>query len=102
MPQRQFPRAIRPAHRSWVIVAPGGAVKAWPERLNPPYVPAVSRSLTPRVSPPFVGHDAYVSPAFAKPAHAALLCPNAAAESHDTTVYCPAAASEQSAISTAA
>ena len=35
VPQWQLSRAIRPAQRTWVIVAPGGAVKAWPEWLNP-------------------------------------------------------------------
>jgi hypothetical protein len=43
-----------------------------------------------------------VLPAFANRAQATLLCPNAAAESHDVTVYCPALASEQNAISVAA
>ena len=37
--------------------------------------------------PPPDGHVAYVLPAFANGAHAALLCPNRPAESHETTVY---------------
>jgi hypothetical protein len=36
--------------------------------------------------PPPDGHDAYVVPAFANGAHAALLCPNRPAESHEKTV----------------
>jgi len=34
-PQLQLSRASRPAQRTEVIVAPGGAVNAWPEWLNP-------------------------------------------------------------------
>jgi hypothetical protein len=41
----------------------------------------------PANEPPPDGHVAYVLPAFANGAHAALLCPNRAAESHETTVY---------------
>jgi hypothetical protein len=35
-PQEQLPRAIRPAHLTLVMLVPGGALKAWPEKLNPP------------------------------------------------------------------
>jgi len=82
-----------------VIVAPGGAVKAWPEWLKAPYVPWVSRLLTPAVGLPLVGHASYAVPAFPYATHAVVLCPNAAAESHETTVYCPALATGQSATS---
>ncbi|HET8822435.1 MAG TPA: hypothetical protein VFM57_12880 [Thermoleophilaceae bacterium] len=46
----------------------------------------MSRSLMPANEPPPDGHVAYVLPAFANGAHAALLCPNRPAESHETTV----------------
>jgi hypothetical protein len=35
VPQLQLFRAIRPAHRTAVIVAPGGALNACAEALNP-------------------------------------------------------------------
>src|SRR5215212_874042 len=41
----------------------------------------------PAVEPPPVGHASYALPAFPNGAQAALLKPNSAAESHDTTVY---------------
>ena len=33
-PHLQLSRAMRPDHRICVMVAPGGAVKAWPEWLK--------------------------------------------------------------------
>jgi len=75
-----------------VIVAPGGAVNAWPEWLKPTYVPWVSLLLTPAVGLPFVGQASYAVPAFANRTQAVVLWPKAAAESHDTTVYWPATA----------
>jgi hypothetical protein len=35
VPQLQLSRASRPAQRIWVIVVPGGAVNAWPEKAKP-------------------------------------------------------------------
>jgi hypothetical protein len=61
-------------------------LNAWPEKLKPVYVGPVSRSLIPANSPPPDGHVAYVAPAFANGAHAALLWPKSPAESHETTV----------------
>jgi hypothetical protein len=36
VPQEQLSRAIRPAHLMRVMLVPGGALNAWPEKLNPP------------------------------------------------------------------
>ncbi len=87
VPQEQLSRAIRPAHFTLVMLVPAGAVKAWPEKLKPPKVAPVSRSLIPEKVPPPDGHVAYVLPAFANGTQAALLWPKSAAESQETTVY---------------
>jgi hypothetical protein len=92
VPQLQLLRAIRPAQRIPVMLVPGGALNAWPEKLNAPNACPVIRLLTPAVKPPFVGHVSYVLPAFEYGSHAAALLPNDTAELHDRTVYVPAAA----------
>ncbi len=86
VPHLQLSRAIRPAQRILVRVAPGGAVKAWPEWLKAENTPSVRRLLMPAVKPPDVGHCWYARPAFPYGAHALALKPNDAAESHDTIV----------------
>jgi len=73
VPQLQLLRVSRPAQRIWVIAVPGGAAKAWPEKLKAPYDCPVMRLLTPAVKPPFVGHASYVLPAFEYGAQALAL-----------------------------
>ena len=86
VPHSQLWRAIRPAQRILVSVAPGGAVKVWPEWLKAENTPSVRRLLMPAVKPPDVGHCWYARPAFPNGVQALALNPNDAAESHDTTV----------------
>jgi len=85
--QRQLSRAIRPAQRTCVIVAPGGALNACPEVLKPAYVWPTSRLLIPVVARPALGQAEYALLRSPNGVHAALLYPNSPAESHEYTVY---------------